>query len=550
MTPRNKGFAITRGAAAGFELTARCIGALARAGMLHPVGLRHLPAAARDVRTRGPVAAAVMLAARRDPNGVGVIDERGELTFADIDRRSNALARAWSDRGISEGTVIGVLCRDHRGLLDAMFAASKLGCRVLLLNTGFAAPQLAEVCAREAVAVLVFDDEFTAALALVADPVTRFRAWAHGPGLPTLDELITATSGKPVASPSAPGQLVLLTSGTGGTPKGAQRKSASPLAAAQILDRLPLRTKQVVVIAAPLFHGTGLGIFMLNMSMGSTTVLRRRFDARETLAAIDKYGATALFVVPTMLQRIMDLGTHEIGSRRTDSLRIVFSAGSALSPDLGNCVTAAFGDVLYNMYGSTEIAVATLATPQDWRSAPGTAGRAPLGCVVQLYDDSRLRITQPYVTGAIYVGNGMKFDGYTDGSSKVQIDGLMATGDVGHVDDNGLLFIDGRDDDMIVSGGENVYPIEVENLLADHSAIKEAAVIGLPDKEFGQRLAAYIVLQDESALDSDAVRSYVRAKLARHKVPRDVVFVDDLPRNATGKVLRVELRAASAGCDG
>lgn len=530
-------------------VAARAISVFARAGMLHPGVLRHLPSAARDVRSYGPVAGAVRLAARRDPDGVGLVDERGELTFSDLDRRSNALAWAWTERGIGAGAVVAILCRDHRGLLDAMFAASKLGCRVVLLNTGFAAPHLAELFARESVSTIVYDDEFAAALALVADSGARYRAWVEhdgDPDIPTLEELIATAAGEPVARPATPGQLVLLTSGTGGRPKGAQRKTTSPFAAAQILDRLPLRTSEVVVVAAPLFHGTGLGIVMLNMSMGSTTVLRRRFDASATLAAIDKYKATALFGVPTMVQRIIDLGQDEICSYRTDSLRIVFSAGSALSPELGNRVLETFGEVLYNMYGSTEVAVATIATPLDWRIAPGTAGRAPVGCLVRLYDEARERITDAHVTGAIYVGNGMKFDGYTDGTDKHQHDGLTATGDLGHFDDNGLLFIDGRDDDMIVSGGENVYPIEVENLLTDHAAIKEAAVVGVPDNEFGQRLAAFVVLNQGSAIDPGAVRAHVRSNLARHKVPRDVIFVDELPRNATGKILRAGLRVSGS----
>jgi fatty-acyl-CoA synthase len=331
---------------------------------------------------------------------------------------------------------------------------------------------------------------------------------------------------------------VLLTSGTTGTPKGAPRHVSSPFAAAQFLDRIPLRPAERAFLGAPLFHGTGLSQFLLALTLGSTTLLRRRFDPRATLETLAKYGVEELVVVPTMLQRILALGDDEIRSYDTSALRIIFCAGSALAPEVGNRATELFGDVIYNLYGSTEVAVATVATPEDWKKAPGTVGRAPVGCTVRLYDENGNRITAADTVGRVFVGSGLKFSGYTGGGSKDEIDGLLSSGDVGHFDADGLLFIDGRDDDMIVSGGENVFPAEVENLLVEHSAIADAAVIGVPDDDFGQRLKAFVVVKDGRTLDADVVREHVKANLARHKVPRDVEFVDELPRNATGKLLR------------
>jgi fatty-acyl-CoA synthase len=187
------------------------------------------------------------------------------------------------------------------------------------------------------------------------------------------------------------------------------------------------------------------------------------------------------------------------------------------------------------------VAVATVATPADWRLAPGTVGRAPVGCRVRLYNDDGRRITEPNVTARIFVGSGLRFTGYTGGGSKDEIDDLLSSGDVGHFDEHGLLFIDGRADDMIVSGGENVFPDEVEHLLLAHESIADAAVVGVPDEDFGARLKAFVVLREGAALSADDVQAYVRAELARHKVPRDVAFVAELPRNATGKLLRNEL---------
>ena len=494
------------------------------------------------LRQLGPIAGAAQVAAMRDARAVGLVDELGPLTYAQLDARSNALARALAARGLGSGSIIALLARDHRGAVDTMLAAGKLGARLLLMNTGFATPQLVDVTAREKVSAVVYDQEFTDLVGALPDDLPRFLAWVDDkPAATTLDELITSTDDRPVPVPPTPGGLVLLTSGTTGTPKGAPRTVRSPLAAAQFLDRIPLRVSEATVLAAPLFHGTGLSQFLLSFALGSTTVLRRKFDPAATLRAVQDNKATALVLVPTMLRRILDLGDEVLASYDTSSLRIIFTAGSALPPELGNRATEVFGEVIHNLYGSTEVAVATVATPRDWREAPGTVGRAPVGCRVALYDDAGTRITARNVTGRVFAGSALSFEGYTDGRHKDVIDGLLSSGDVGHFDADGRLFIDGRDDDMIVSGGENVFPAEVENLLLEHESIREAAVVGVPDDEFGQRLKAYVVRRPGAGLTVDEVRAHVKANLARFKVPREVTFLDELPRNATGKLLKGKL---------
>jgi fatty-acyl-CoA synthase len=527
--------------------TVRSIEVMRQAGLVPfprlDEGLRSVIA----VRKFGPFAGAAHISARRDSRAIGLVDELGPLTFKQLDMRSNALARAWSERGIAPGSVIAALCRDHRGLVTAMLATGKLGARLLLMNTGFAKPQLADVAAREGVSALVYDQEFTGLLDAVTDDVDRYLAWVDDTDvlvdhkIPVLDELVASTDDRPVPVPEKPGGFVLLTSGTTGTPKGAPRAHTSPLASAQFLDRIPLRAGEATFMGAPLFHGTGLSQFILSFALGSKVVVRRKFNPEETLRGIEEHKCTALVLVPTMLQRILDLPPDVLAKYDTSSLRIIFVAGSALSPDLGNRATAVFGEVVHNLYGSTELAVATVATPADWRKAPGTVGRAPVGCKVALYGQNGERITKPRVTGRVFVGSGLSFAGYTDGRHKEIVDGLLSSGDVGHFDEDGLLFIDGRDDEMIVSGGENVFPIEVENLLVQREDVLEAAVIGVPDDEFGQRLKAFVVRADGSDLDADGVREHVRSNLARYKVPREVEFVAELPRNATGKVLRSNL---------
>jgi fatty-acyl-CoA synthase len=243
-----------------------------------------------------------------------------------------------------------------------------------------------------------------------------------------------------------------------------------------------------------------------------------------------------------MLQRMLELPDDVLARYDLSALRVIAASGSALPGELAVRVMDRFGDVLYNLYGSTEVAWATIATPADLRAAPGTAGRPPRGTAVRIVDDAGREVPQG-ATGRIFVGNEMVFEGYTGGGGKEVVDGLLATGDVGHLDAAGRLFVDGRDDEMIVSGGENVFPREVEDVLADHPAVQEVAVVGVPDQRFGQRLAAFVVPADGHEPDADALKAHVKRTLAGYKVPRDVVFLAELPRNATGKVLKRELGA-------
>jgi fatty-acyl-CoA synthase len=346
----------------------------------------------------------------------------------------------------------------------------------------------------------------------------------------------------PLSPPGRTARITILTSGTTGTPKGATRTS-TPLTLdppASLLDRIPMREGQVVRIGAPLFHTWGFSNFALGMALGSTFILRRRFDPEQCLADIEHHRCQVLVVVPVMLQRILQLPDEVRQRYDTSSLRAVCASGSALPGELAARWMDEFGENLYNIYGSTEVAAATLATPRDMRRAPGTAGKPARGSIVRLFDDQGRPVLQGQ-TGRIFVGNAMLFEGYTGGGGKSQIAGLMATGDVGRFDEAGRLFVEGRDDEMIVSGGENVFPKEVEDVLDGHPAVAEAAAIGVEDEQFGQRLRAFVVRQQGQEVSEQELKDHVRANLARYKVPREVVFMDELPRNPTGKVLKRKL---------
>jgi acyl-CoA synthetase (AMP-forming)/AMP-acid ligase II len=477
------------------------------------------------------------------PERTAIIDEAGTLTWAETHRRSNALARALRDEGVGVGDGVAIMCRNHRYFIEATMACAKVGAVALYLNTAFAGPQLADVLERESAAALIYDQEFTDLLSGATKRPRRFVAWEERDGTDqtTLEQLISGSDTEDLEAPPDHGRYIILTSGTTGTPKGAQRSQPEGLTAlAALLSKIPRRHHETAMIAAPLFHSWGFLHFILSLPTAATMVLRPKFDAEDTLRATAEHRARVLVVVPVMMQRILAL--PEEVKRRYDlsALEVTAASGSALPGELATNWMDHFGDNLYNLYGSTEVAWATVATPEDMRAAPGAAGRPPRGTVVRIVDENGEDVS-PGETGRIFIGNRMAFEGYTGGGDKEHLGDLLSSGDIGHFDEEGRLFIDGRDDEMIVSGGENVFPREVEDLLADHEGVVEAAAIGVEDEEFGQRLRAFVVKEDAADVSEEELRSDVQANLARYKVPREIVFVDELPRNATGKVLKREL---------
>lgn len=518
---------------------------LAERGVIRPMRPDRALAFARTLLRWGPSpgAASIGLAARF-PDEPQIIDEIGTLTFREVNERTNRLADALRARGLGPGSQIAIMCRNHRGFIETVLAASKLGADSLFLNTMFAGPQLADVIKREGPDAVVYDEEFAEIVRPAARRRKRFVAWQDSlrPADPTLEELIDEGSPRNPDPPGRTPRVTILTSGTTGTPKGARRSTPDSIdPAVSFLSKIPLQARQRTHIASPLFHSWGLAHFQIGLLIGSTYVLRRRFQPEECLAVVAQHRCYSLAAVPVMLKRILEL--PEEVRRRYDlsCLKVVALSGSALPGDLALRWMDEFGDNLYNLYGSTEVAWATIATPAELRAAPGTAGTPPRGTIVRLYDEEG-RPVPAGRTGRIFVGNRMLFEGYTDGNSKEVIDGLMATGDVGRFDSAGRLFVEGRDDEMIVSGGENVFPQEVEDTLAVHPAVREAACIGVDDEEWGQRLVAFVALEAGSTASEDELKDWVRSNLARYKVPREVIFLDELPRNATGKVLKRVLR--------
>jgi acyl-CoA synthetase (AMP-forming)/AMP-acid ligase II len=486
----------------------------------------------------------------RHPQRLAVVDDRGTLTFLELHERTDRLARALADRGVGPGSRVAVLCRNHRGPVETIVAVSKLGADVVLLNTGLSPSQMKAVAEEQEITTVVADTDLADRLEQVPDSVARVWAWVEDGGRwgdDTLEGLIASDGSQQLPTKPPTGKTIVLTSGTTGTPKGAERPSPSGIGPVNaILSRIPLTAREPALVSAPLFHTWGFAAFQIGSLMGSTLILRRKFDPEDALAALAHHRCTAMFAVPVMLQRILELDDDVKARYDTSALATVTATGSAMPPAKVTEFLETFGDKLYMLYGSTEVSWASIAKPEELRSEPGTAGRAPVGTELRILGDDD-RDVPTGETGRIFVGNDMLFTGYTGGRGETEVvDGMIGTGDLGHFDRSGLLFISGRADDMIVSGGENIHAGEVEGLLGDMDGVREAAVVGVDDEEYGQRLAAYLVLEPGAKVDADAVRDHVKNNLARFASPRDVEFLDELPRNNTGKVLKKELGAASS----
>ncbi|MGV0774392.1 acyl-CoA ligase FadD12 [Mycolicibacterium elephantis] len=521
------------------------IATMRRARLIAPLRPdKYLRIAAAMQRENMGITSGFASAAQRCPDRRGLVDELGTLTWREINERADALAAGLQAE--ADPKVIGIMARNHRGFVESLIAANRISADVLLLNTSFAGPALAEVVEREHVDAIIYDEEFTATVdrALKARPdTTRIVAWSDSPvdGL-TVEGVVKAHRRRHPKRHGTKSKVILLTSGTTGTPKGAKHSGGGPEVLKAILDRTPWRAEEPVVIAAPMFHAWGFSQLAFAASMACTIITRRKFDPEATLELIDMHRATGLCVVPVMFDRIMEL-PDEVRTRYSGrSLRFAAASGSRMRPDVVIAFMDQFGDVIYNNYNATEAGMIATATPQDLRAAPDTAGRPAEGTDIRILD-GELRELPAGEVGGIYVRNSTQFDGYTSGTTKDFHDGFMASGDVGYLDDAGRLFVVGRDDEMIVSGGENVYPIEVEKTLSAHPDVAEAAVLGVDDEQYGQRLAAFVVLNPRATATPDSLKQHVRDNLANYKVPREITILTELPRNSTGKIVRRDLQA-------
>ena len=511
---------------------------------------QNLAALGADVVRWGEIGMIPALNARRNPHRTAIVDDEGTMTFTELNDAVNAVANGLLGLGVRGGDGVAILARNHRWFLIANYASARVGARTILLNTEFSGPQIRDVSEREGARVIIYDDEYSDAVKMASPALGAIRALGTNPDSPepssstdeTLAELIERSSKDAAPKATKKSSIIILTSGTTGTPKGATRHAPPTLAPiGGVLSAVPFKAGEVTALPSPMFHALGYLHATIAMTLGSTLVLHRRFTPAVVLSDVATHKVTAIVVVPVMLSRMLDALEAMPTKPDLSNLRIIFVSGSQLGAELATRAMKDIGPVVYNLYGSTEISFVSIARPQDLKKNPATVGPMIKGVKVKILDEHGSELPTGRV-GRIFVGTFFPFEGYTGGGNKEIIDGLMSSGDVGYFDSDGLLYVSGRDDEMIVSGGENVFPAEVEDLISGHPEVIEATAIGVEDKDFGQRLRAFVVPKDGAALTEDAIKDYVRNHLARYKVPREVIFIAELPRNPTGKILKRELR--------
>ena len=508
---------------AAFGVTAAS--AIVRSGALRPRMPRPaLLAALLAAPRRGiHLGTAVALHAAGRPDGLAVVDDAGELTWSQLDHRVNRLANVLTQDGRVAG--VGFLLRNGREAVETYLASFRAGVAAVPVNTWLPSDEIARILSRHDVSYVVVAEEFRSK---VPDSMT---ALVVGPGGSYEAALADAAVEPPAVKGT--GRIVTYTSGTTGGPKGAERSlSSSALGPGiRLLDKVPLRVDDVFVIAPPLFHMLAQGMLAGGAALGSTIVLPSRPDPEAIIGAAIRTEATALCLVPIMLRRLIE--TVEPGD--LPHLRVVIVSGSALPSELRDEAQRKLGPVIYDIYGSTEVGWATISTPADHERKRGSVGKPSRGMQVSIVGDDGelLEAGQP---GRILVRTGLEFTGYAEMGERDA--GAIDLGDRGYLDEDGYLFVTGRSDDMVVTGGENVQPDDVEAVLDKHPEIVESAVVGVDDDEYGQVLAAYVVTADGAALTEDDVVAHAKDHLARYMVPRQVTFIDVLPRNATGKVVK------------
>lgn len=478
-------------------------------------------------------------------NKTAIIDRRGEISWKKLDQRANQAANLLLASGLHGGDKIGLLLRNGREMAELALGAQKVGIVACPFNTWAKTKELKATIEGAGISLLFYDTAHADQVkSCVPEDLPLFFIGAEDKAVDGSESYYQAIE-EQHTSPQFPftrdrgvPRIVIHTSGTTGTPKGAQRNAAAAGIGTlvNLLQVVPYRRDDIVVCPAPLFHSFGLASFTITTALGATMVLPEKFDPEGTLKAIEDNKATAVSLVPVMIRRIVSLPDEVKKKYDVSSVRVVMASGSAISEDLRRAAMDLFGPVLYDLYGSTEIGWVTIATPDDMKKHPKSVGKPVPGIEIAVFSEDGAEMPRGEV-GELYIRSDFVFEGYTSGDSKKTIGDYMTIGDMGRMDEEGFLFIEGRADDMVVVGGENIYPIEIEGVIEDCDGVDEVAVMGIPDDEYGEVLAAFVV----GSADPDQIKKACESELASYKVPKRVEIVDELPRTSTGKVLKREL---------
>lgn len=512
-----------RGALVGARLLAKGQAGLAAVFRIRAVGERERPAFVQGGRT---------------------------VRWGEVDARADRLATGLRRKGVGRGDAVALVLYNRPEFFEVEAALARLGASGVSVSWRSTPAELAYLVQHSGAKAVFFEHELAPAMRALRercpglDPGKMFAVGGPAEGFARYADALAATAEGELESED--GAVVIYTSGTTGRPKGAVRRfgAGQVLGFAAFLERVPFKRGDRHLCVCPLYHSTALGFAGLALMVGSTVVIEREFEPRRFLETVERERINSVAIVPTMLHRLMALPDEVIRSYRLATLRAVVCVGAQLPAPLCERALSLLGPVLYNVYGATETGLVSVATPDDLRALPGTIGRPLHGVSVRLLDEDGREVPRGEV-GELFVRSPMLVEGYhaDDEATRASMrDGHFSVGDLARVDEAGRYMIVGRRREMVISGGVNIYPAEVEAVIDRHPAVAQSAVIGVADPEWGERLRAFVVLRGATAGDPAAeLKSWCRAELSGPKVPREWVFLDALPANATGKVLKREL---------
>ncbi|HAP78467.1 MAG TPA: hypothetical protein DCR14_20585 [Acidimicrobiaceae bacterium] len=497
------------------------------------------------------------------PDKPAVIDDRPDgtvrqLSYAELNARANQLANVLLEMGARPGDSKVVWCGQNSiGLVVMINAARKLGITAVPLNYRLSDEEAAYVTDHSDATIVYVDAEFAPMFTRIKGELPKVEHYLVfdgdvPDGMADIDALIEAASADEPRIPEAtePGSTMIYTSGTTGKPKGALRRGgANPSQGLALMQHIGYVPDDIYIPTGPLYHSGPGGFMGMALSLGQTIVLQRKFNPEDWLRLIDKYRVTSTFSAPTPIRMVCNLPAEVKAKYDVSSMKRMIANAAPWSFALKQMYVRDLpADSLWEVYGSTELGVNCVLRPEDQMRKPGSCGQPAPMVEIKLFDDAGNEVTGvgPENTGELYVKSPSVFADYYKQHDKFladQRDGYQTVGDIAYRDDEGYIYICDRKKDMIISGGMNIYPAEIEAALEHHADVIEVAVFGVPSEEWGETVHAVVVCREGTSLSEDEVIAFARDHLANYKIPRSVTFAPELPKTGSGKVLKRELRA-------
>ena len=467
--------------------------------------------------------AVIKFSAKNKPNGIALNDGKNILTYKEFYVETLKLCSYLFDNyQITTRKRVGIMCRNNISAIELMVAASSLGADIFLLNVELSSTQLIDLSTKNKLDLIISEDEFAEKLKFLAQNKILFSS--------QINEIKNNAEITKIKTKKA-GNIIVLTGGTSGNFTVTKRKPSvfnflNPFFA--LLTNLDLDKYNSIYIAVPIYHGFGFSALIIAMILGVEIFIQDKFETQNACDFIEKNKIEVITLVPLMLRRMLNLEPLKL-----KSIKKILSGGASLNPQLVKQTQSTLGDKLYNLYGTTESGFSIMAKPENLAYNTRTIGKKINGVNLKITDN------EGNILGANEIG---VINLSTKWSMNNKEDKWLSTGDLAYIDETGCVFLCGRADDMIVSGGENVYPISLENILAKHEAVENVAVIGVDDDEFGQRLKAFVVIKKNFETDEQKIFDWLDGKIARYEKPVKIVFIDDLPYTPVGKVNKKVLK--------